>query len=155
VTDVIMIQGGPIRDANELLALAAGAEANSEHPIGKAVVAAAREAGAGPREAAAFRSRPGLGVEATVKGRAVTVGRPRAGEGTDRKLGLPETGRTAVAVSVDGEMAGVLGLSDRLRTETPDAVAALATLTGNLPVLLTGDNADAAVQVAAMARIGR
>ncbi len=129
---------------DELLALAAAAEVRSEHPIARAIVAAARDL---PREEAYdFRSAPGCGVTATVGGREVEVGSPeRLGE---RAATAPDTDGTAVVVRVDGERAGWLLLTDRLRPGAPAAVAALNRLTTAPPALLTGDNHRAAHAVA-------
>ncbi|MGW8762541.1 heavy metal translocating P-type ATPase [Streptomyces sp. NPDC055815] len=125
------------------LALAAAAELPSEHPLARAVVAEARARGLDIPEASAFTAEPGRGVRAVVDGREVRV-RRAAGLHAD----------TAVEVLVDGAVAAVLDLSDRLREGAPEAVAALARLTGTTPTLLTGDNAGAAARIAAEAGIG-
>ncbi|MBB5139231.1 heavy metal translocating P-type ATPase [Thermocatellispora tengchongensis] len=158
----------------DLLALAAAAERSSEHPLARAVVAAAREAGLPLAEATEFASFPGRGVRARVAGRLVEVGRPAADDRTGVPAGAPgatpagapsadsagavageleEHGMTAVVVRVDGRPAGVLGLSDRLRPEAARATRRLAGLTGTPPVLLTGDNPRAAARTAAQAGI--
>ncbi|MFE5629020.1 heavy metal translocating P-type ATPase [Streptomyces sp. NPDC056543] len=121
----------------EALALAAAAELPSEHPLGRAVVAAARARGLRVPEASDFTSVPGDGVRATVEGREVRV-RRAGGAHTD----------TAVEVVVDGTRVAVLTLADRLRDGAPEAVAALTRLTGAPVTLLTGDNAGAAAWVA-------
>ncbi|MFC8196507.1 heavy metal translocating P-type ATPase [Streptomyces sp. NPDC057298] len=129
--------------ADELLSLAASAEHRSEHPVARAIVAAARDL---PREEAYdFRSAPGRGVSATVGGRKVEVGSPeQLGEGE----AVPGTDGTAVVVRVDGERAGWLLLADRIRPGAPEAVVALSRLTAAPSVLLTGDNRRAAQAVA-------
>ncbi|MFD0309796.1 heavy metal translocating P-type ATPase [Streptomyces sp. NPDC127119] len=144
---------------NELLSLAASAERRSEHPLARAIVAAAHdlpreEAHGGTREQAHedayeqvydFRSAPGRGVSATVAGREVAVGSPeRLGEGA----AVPDTDGTAVVVRVDGVRAGWLLLADRLRPGAPEAVTALNRLTTAPPTLLTGDNSRAAHSIA-------
>ncbi|MFF8289507.1 HAD-IC family P-type ATPase [Streptomyces sp. NPDC016309] len=131
----------------EVLALAAGAELPSEHPLARAVVAAARERGLSVPRATEFSSAPGRGVRALVDGREVTVGRPAGPSPAAREL--EAAGRTAVEVTVDGSPVAVLGVADRLREGAPAAVAALARLSGTTPVLLTGDNEPAARRVAA------
>ncbi|GGU39388.1 heavy metal translocating P-type ATPase [Streptomyces lavendofoliae] len=135
----------------EVLALAAGAELPSEHPLARAVVAAARERGLPVPRATEFSSTPGRGVRALVEGREVTVGRPAEPWPAVREL--EAAGRTAVVVTVDGAPAAVLGVADRLRDGAASAVAALARLSGTGPVLLTGDNDRAARRVAADAGI--
>uniref|UniRef100_UPI0036F1AFCB heavy metal translocating P-type ATPase n=1 Tax=Amycolatopsis viridis TaxID=185678 RepID=UPI0036F1AFCB len=121
----------------DVLRYAAGAEQSSEHPLGRAIVAAADRVPV----AGDFRAEPGRGVHAVVDGRRVFVGR---GDG-DPVREVEAAGRTAVLVRVDGEPAGVLGLADRVR---PDARAAVGLLAGASPVLLTGDNERVAARVA-------
>ncbi|MFD3944326.1 heavy metal translocating P-type ATPase [Streptomyces sp. NPDC058579] len=136
-----LTEGAPrvtaIEGDEEALALAAAAELPSEHPLARAVVAAARARGLRIPEASDFTSIPGDGVRATVEGREVRV-RRAAGEHAD----------TAVEVLVDGTRVAVLAFADRLRDGAPEAVAALARLTGVTPALLTGDNAGAAARIA-------
>lgn len=156
VTAVRPLTGSGL-DESELLALAAAAEHPSEHPLARAVVDAARELGL--RTAEDFDSTPGVGVTATIEGRVVAVGAPaRLLEGvldTDSARAasalageLEDDGRTAVLVTVDGTPAGVLGVADRLRPDAVETVAALTSLTGNAPLLLTGDNPRAAARLA-------
>nr|WP_208383647.1 heavy metal translocating P-type ATPase [Modestobacter marinus] len=144
---VVAVRPLPGRTADELLALAAAAEGPSEHPIGRAIVAAARR----PLDRAEdFRAAVGSGVSATVAGRQVTVAAPTPADGAVAALVTEEqaAGRTAVVVGVDGRPAGVLALADRVRPEAAAAVAALRRQTGTEPVLLTGDNAGAARSLA-------
>jgi len=136
--EISEIETIPGYDEKELLRLAAGAELHSEHPLARAVVAEARDRGIDIPSPIDFHSMPGRGVEATVDGRRVAVG--RAGTATSR---------TAVGVTVDGTAAGVVALTDRVRPRAKAAVAALATLTAAPPVLLTGDGAGAAERAAA------
>ncbi|MFJ8148104.1 heavy metal translocating P-type ATPase [Streptomyces sp. NPDC096048] len=125
-------------DEDALLALAAAAEHPSEHPLARAIVAAARVRG--PRIASAedFTAAPGLGVTAVVDGHQVHVGRAQQPEGAE----------TTVQVTRDGTPVGTLALTDRLRADAAPAAAALTALTGTAPTLLTGDNAPAAARVA-------
>ncbi|MFJ3819153.1 heavy metal translocating P-type ATPase [Streptomyces sp. NPDC090056] len=154
VTDVHPVPAsGLAQDA--LLALAAAAEHSSEHPLARAVVAAARERGLTLAETTDFASQPGAGVTATVSGRTVQVGSPvrlaTTGDAATDDLvqALEEQGRTTVLVLRDGAPVGVLGISDRLRPDAKATVAALTALTGRTPVLLTGDNERAARHLAA------
>jgi Cu+-exporting ATPase len=154
----------PGTSEEEVLRLGGAVEAASEHPIGRAVAAAAR-ARLGPRPlpaVASFASRPGLGVEGTVTGgdgraHAVVAGRPSfvAGPGVALPADLAgaldraeAAGRTAVVVGWDGRARAVLVVADRVRPTSRAAVAGLRAL-GLRPVLLTGDNARAAAAVAA------
>ncbi|GAP52309.1 heavy metal translocating P-type ATPase [Streptomyces azureus] len=158
VTDVRPLPGSGLDEA-ELLTLAAAAERPSEHPLARAVVDAARERGLGLPGAEDFTSAPGVGVTAVVNGRGVAVGAPaRLLDGTGSAVAavaeeLEESGRTAVLVLVDGAPAGLLGIADRLRPDAAATVAALTTLTGTAPTLLTGDNPRAAAHLAAEAGI--
>jgi cobalt/nickel-transporting P-type ATPase D len=131
-------------DQDQVLALAAAAETGSEHPLGRAIVAAA-----GDIEIPAaqdFRALPGQGVRARVGGQHVEVLRPKAAAelGAATVADVERTGGTAVVVRVDGLPAGILELRDRTRSEAPGAVAELAKLTTRQPILLTGDNPGAA-----------
>ncbi|MER6010763.1 heavy metal translocating P-type ATPase [Streptomyces bluensis] len=144
VTEVRPLPGSGL-DEDALLALAAAAEHPSEHPLGRAVVTAARARGLSLAPAEDFAAVPGQGVSATVEGRQVTVG--RAGEYADATSGSG-TG-TVILVECDGTPVGTLTLTDRLRHDAPAAVAALTAVIGTSPVLLTGDNRAAAAQVAA------
>ncbi|OUD05160.1 heavy metal translocating P-type ATPase [Streptomyces swartbergensis] len=158
VTDVRPLPGSGLGEA-ELLTLAAAAERPSEHPLARAVVDAARERGLDLPGAQDFTSAPGVGVTAVVNGRGVAVGAPaRLLDGTGSTVTavageLEESGRTAVLVLVDGAPAGLLGIADRLRPDAAATVAALTTLTGTAPTLLTGDNPRAAAHLAAEAGI--
>ncbi|WP_141307689.1 heavy metal translocating P-type ATPase [Streptomyces spinoverrucosus] len=154
VTDIRPLTGSGLSE-DELLALAAAAEHPSEHPLARAVVDAARERHLTLADADGFTSVPGHGVTATVEGRTVQVGSPdrlpRADASQAHAVvqGLEDAGRTAVVVLIDGDPAGVLGISDRLRPDAAATVAALTALTGRAPTLLTGDNERAARHLAA------
>lgn len=144
-------------DEAALLALAAGAEHPSEHPLARAVVDAARTRGLTIPQMRDFTSSPGTGVTAVVDGRAIAVGAPsRLLEGNDAACAraaavaesLEDEGRTAVLVQRDGLPVGVLGIADRLRPDAAVTVASLTALTGSAPMLLTGDNTRAAARLA-------
>jgi heavy metal translocating P-type ATPase len=142
VTDVTPLPGSGL-DEDALLTLAAAAEHPSEHPLARAVVAAARARGLRIPPAEDFTAVPGQGVTAVVEGRTVSVGRA----GPDSAPDASDAG-TVIEVRADGTPLGTLTLTDRLRPAAPAATAALAGLTGTSPVLLTGDNARAAARVA-------
>ncbi len=133
-----------------VLALAAAAEQLSEHPLGRAIVAAARERALPIAPATRFRALPGRGVSALVGGRRVEVISPAALDGPvpDSVAELESTGATAVVVTVDGVDAGVIGLRDTVRRGAADVVADLHRSTGSPPLLLTGDNHCAAARLA-------
>ncbi len=145
-----------VSDEAELLAVAAAAEASSEHPLARAVVdAATTTRGLDLPAVEHFSSITGFGVTAVVAGRPVLVGRP--GLLIDRGVDfttlqpsiaeLEQAGRTVIAVSQDGQPLGVIALGDEVR---PDAVEALAAMRedGLTAVMVTGDNASAARLVA-------
>jgi cation-transporting P-type ATPase D len=145
VTDVVAL--GHL-DADDLLGFASGAEQFSEHPLGRAIVAAARGRGLDVPPADDFAALPGRGVRATVRGAAVHVLSPAELGVVPHVAELERTGATVVVITVNGTPAGILGLTDEIRPDAPDAVRALARLTANAPILLTGDNSVAAARVA-------
>ncbi|MDQ7806693.1 heavy metal translocating P-type ATPase [Amycolatopsis sp. A133] len=132
----------------EALRLAGAVEAASEHPIARAIAAAARERSGALPAVTQFRSTAGLGVTGVVEGHEVAVGRAAfvGGELTETK------GATTVGVAVDGEVRGRLVVADTIKPTSARAVAELREL-GLTPVLLTGDNAGAARAIAAQAGI--
>ena len=154
VADVVAADA---RERADVLRLAGAVEDGSEHPIARAIARAARdEAGALPAPEG-FANREGLGVEGTVDGHAVVVGRPALladwglslDDALTRALGAAQDrGRTAVAVAWDGAVRGLVVVSDTLKPSSAEAIARLRSL-GLRPVLLTGDNAATARAVAA------
>jgi cation-transporting ATPase V/Cu+-exporting ATPase len=145
------IWSAPGEDPDRLLALAAAAEAGSEHPLALALVAAARDRGLKLTHASEFRSVPGRGVRALVEGSSVWVGRPSApvgDPGLEPLLDSWETdGRTSVVVERDQRLVGALALSDTVKPEARAAIAGLRGM-GIEVELLTGDNPRAAQAVA-------
>ncbi|MFN8633002.1 MAG: cation-translocating P-type ATPase [Chloroflexota bacterium] len=140
---------------DRLLTFAAAAERVSEHPLGRAVVAAAEERGLALPAVEQFEVIPGLGVDATVAGRSVLVGQAEllTSRGVeiapDMATDLAERaapGRTVVPVALDGEIAGLLVFEDTLRSEATATVEKLRSL-GIRTVLLSGDNPATAARV--------
>ncbi|TQJ47033.1 heavy metal translocating P-type ATPase [Streptomyces sp. NBC_00080] len=155
VTDVRPLPASRFSD-DALLALAAAAERPSEHPLARAVVDAAHARRLALPPAEDFTSAPGRGITATVDGHKVEVGSPaRLLNGDTDHPGaavvaqLEDDGRTAVLVEIDGILVGALGVADRLREDAAATCAALTTLTGTTPILVTGDNPRAAGHLAA------
>jgi Cu+-exporting ATPase len=140
---------------DELLRLAASLEIGSEHPLGGAIVAAARERGVATAAARDFQSETGRGVRGTVDGRAVALGNPawlqilgvEVGRFDAFVEGLRAQGQTALYVAVDGRVAGVLGVGDAVKASTPEAIASLHR-DGIRLVMLTGDSRVTAQAVA-------
>ncbi|MEO7015086.1 MAG: heavy metal translocating P-type ATPase [Leifsonia sp.] len=140
-----------------ILAVAAAAEHGSEHPVAQAIVDAAQDWGITLPAAEAFRSEQGLGVQAIIDGRHVTIG--RASWLTDAwALTIPadveeairraeSQAMTAVVIGWDGAARGVLVVSDTIKESSAAAIARFRAL-GLNPVLLTGDNVGAAKAIA-------
>ena len=135
----------------ELLAVAAAAEASSEHPLAQAVIEAAFVQSATPPAVQSFEAFAGKGVRATIEGREILVGSPRflAEHGVDlrrfddRIAALEKAGRTVLAVAREWQFLGVLASGDTIRRDAAQAVAALRN-GGLRTILITGDNARAA-----------
>ncbi|WP_413799366.1 heavy metal translocating P-type ATPase [Streptomyces iranensis] len=143
-------------DERELLRLAGALEHASEHPIARAIADGAAERIGDLPAPADFRSEPGLGVQGTVDGHAVLVGREKLlgawaielpGDLATAKAAAESEGQTAVAVAWDGEARGVLLVADAVKETSAEAVAQLRAL-GLTPILLTGDNRLVAEAVA-------
>ena len=143
-------------DTNRLLALAGAVEADSEHPLARAVVAAARDRGEVPM-ASRFRAMSGRGVEARVEESRVAVGGPALL--AERNLALPgevtavtsswaERGAGILYVVVDDRVVGALSLEDEIRPESVEAVRMLHQL-GVQVALITGDARQVAEAVGA------
>ncbi len=148
------------RTEDELLALAAAAEAASEHPLAGAIVDAAFARGLALPQVATFEAVAGRGVAARLAGEAILVGSPRflaehgvaLGSLEARVAALEGAGRTVVGVAAEGRLRGVLALGDQLRLEARAAIEALARA-GVASVLVTGDNERAARAIAQEAGI--
>ncbi len=146
--------------AVELLDLAASLETASEHPLGAAIVTLARLDELGFRPVSEFAATAGLGVEGVVDGRRVVVGtarllRDRGIDPTallDQADAIAADGRTAVWIEVDGELAGIVAISDPVKPEARRAVAELQSA-GIDVWLVTGDQAGTATAVAAQVGI--
>jgi Cu+-exporting ATPase len=144
-------------DEDEALRLVGALEAASEHPIGRAIAAAAAERTGALAAVESFANRAGLGVEGVVDGHAVVAGRPSLM--ADWGLILPRTlvraradaqaaGQTAILAGWDGAATALFAVADTVKPTSAAAVAGLREL-GLRPVLLTGDNTAAAQSVAA------
>jgi Cu2+-exporting ATPase len=143
-------------DEAELLELAAGVEADSEHPIARAVVNGANRQGVKAAATRNFEALPGRGAQATVNGQNVAVGGPRLI--IERNVSVPaevknvadvwaSEGRTVLYVVRDSNVAGVLAVEDEIRPESADAITALHGL-GMRVAMITGDSQAVADSVA-------
>ncbi|MDQ1491451.1 MAG: copper-transporting P-type ATPase [Actinomycetota bacterium] len=158
---VVGLATDPLEPAGRILALVAGAESGSEHPVARAVVSEARRREVDVPAAGGFRAVPGGGVLAEVDGRDVVAGSPRwvAAQGLLLSEALAaavtaaeDAGRTVVVAGWDGEVKAAIALADTLRPGAADAVAALRRV-GHRVVLVSGDNARAVATAAREAGI--
>ena len=148
----------PLNDtaADEILEIAAGLEARSEHPIGRAILARAVESGIALPESEEFQSIPGRGAEAMVAGQHALVGNHRLIEerglcnaAIHSKLDLlAASGRTAVLVARPERPLGIIALADRSRESGRDAIEMLRRQGVERVVMLTGDNQASAEALA-------
>ncbi len=159
---LVAVVPAPGADAVELLRLVGAVEDNSEHPVGKAIARGSADRLRSTLPAVAgFASHPGLGVSGDVGGHAVIAGRrswlerqlalPVPAVLADRAAAAESAGQTTVFAGWDGQVRGLLVISDTVKPTSAEAIAELRGL-GLVPVLLTGDNARAAAAVAA--RVG-
>jgi Cu+-exporting ATPase len=133
-------------DQRDLLARAGALERASEHPLAAAVLAGLAERGIDVPAARAFEAHPGRGVTGTVDGRAVALGNARmmtelgidAGTLAARAEELSREGQTVVLVALDGRIAGLLGVADRIKDTTAEALKSLRAA-GLRVVVATGD----------------
>jgi Cu+-exporting ATPase len=158
VTDIVGAS-----NESEVLALAAGVESLSEHPLADAIVRAAAERGVTRAKVQDFDSRTGRGALAkTPDGRRVAVGNARMMQEIGAPIGalerdaatLAARGRTPVYVAVDASVVAVLGIADPIKPEARDAIAALKRMKLDV-VMLTGDTRETAEAVAKEVGIDR
>jgi len=148
VTDVIG------ESEEDVLFYAASAEQRSEHPLGEAIVKKAKEEGLSLKGPDSFESVTGQGIKANIEGKEVLVGALNLLEDNGVKRGytekfekLQKEAKTAVYVSVDGEVLGIIGIADQLKEDSKQAIKALKE-EGLEPVMLTGDNEETARAIA-------
>jgi P-type Cu+ transporter len=151
---IVAIKTAPNLAEADLLRAAASLEQRSEHPLALAVVAAAKDRGVSLVEPTEFDSPTGKGVIGKVEGKVVALGAERYLD----ELGimtaslhseaerLRADGITAIFVAIDGRLAGVLGIADRIKATTPASLTALRAQGIEL-VMLTGDNRTTAEAV--------
>jgi Cu+-exporting ATPase len=142
-------------DADQLLALAAGLEAGSEHPLAAAIVQGAKDRGAAVETVQDFQSVTGKGVRGRMKSQRVAIGNPAMMAEEEVDMGpvksrlerLREEGQTVMIVAVDGKAAGLLGVADPIKPSTPEALEMLRA-EGLRIIMLTGDSRATAEAVA-------
>lgn len=159
LTDVVAAEG---LSEDELLALAAGLEKGSEHPLAEAIVAGAAGRGLAVSEATDFEAVTGKGVAGAVAGRKAALGNAAmlADLGIDpaplaaRAEALQTEGKTAMFVAVDGRLAGLVAVADPVKASAAEALAALRAMDITI-VLATGDNERTARAIAGRLGIDR
>jgi Cu+-exporting ATPase len=160
VTDILVREfpGGE----TELLRLAASVEEGSEHPLGEAITAEAHSRSLELGSPDAFLAEAGHGVSAEVDGRRIVIGNQTmiAARGINLNgLGpevhrLQQEGKTAVLISIDEDVRGVIGIADTLKENSREAVESLHAM-GLQVVMITGDNQATAEAIAAQVGIDR
>lgn len=159
LTDVVVAQGW---SESEVLALAAGLEKASEHPLAEAIVAGARERGITAPDASDFEAVTGKGVTGNVSGRAVALGNAAlmADRGIDAAPlaqsaeALQQDGKTVMHVAADGKLCGLVSVADPIKEGAIDAIRALHQDDITV-VMATGDNALTAKAIAGKLGIDR
>jgi Cu+-exporting ATPase len=153
LTEVITADG---TSENDLLLAAASIERNSEHPLAAAIVNGAKERGITPQAVTGFDSVTGGGVTGNFSGCQVIIGKlellqQKSVTGFEtlalKAAELQSQGRTVIFAAIDGKAAGILAISDPIKTSTPQAIARLHAL-GLKIIMLTGDNERTAQAVA-------
>lgn len=152
LTDVVAANGF---SEEELLALAAGLEKGSEHPLAEAIVDGAATRGVTVAEASAFEAVTGKGVSGSVSGKAVALGNAAmmADLGVDtasisaKAEALQLEGKTAMFVAVDKKLAGIVAVADPIKATTAEAIKALHE-SGLRIIMATGDNERTANAIA-------
>ncbi len=156
-----LIEARPVAEwsEHELLTFAGSADSGSAHPIATAIVTGARSRGCFLDEPQNFVAAVGFGVEATVSGKRVRVGKPEwileaaasSAQAITAIHELTTAGNTVAVVEIDRQLAGVLAIADPEKSSAAAAIATLRRL-GVTPVMLTGDNEPTARAIAA--RVG-
>ena len=139
----------PVKDFSEeaLLRIAGTAERGSEHPIGEAIVRAAKERSLQIGSGSSFRALAGHGLSARVEGKSVLIGNSRlmrdrgvdVSQLADSASELEQRGNTVVFVGIDSKPAGVLAVADQPKPESREAVQAMTRM-GLEVVMITGDS---------------
>ena len=159
VTDVIPAEGF---EADAVLALAAAAERDSEHPLAAAIVAGAAERGLTPIAPTRFEAVPGHGIRAWLGSKRILVGNRiflEAGGAKAEALQaeaqrLADEGKTPVFVALDDRAAGIVAIEDPVKPDSSAAIAALRKL-GLQVVMITGDNRRTAEAIARRVGVDR
>jgi Cu+-exporting ATPase len=156
----VIVFDSHINNEEELLRLGASVERGSEHPLGQAIVKEAQKRGIHLFEPNTFKAFKGLGVQATINGQEVSVGKPHwfdemgfiFDDAKNHVRSLQNEGKTVMMVVVDKKLQGLIGVADTVKPESKEAIEELHEL--NLKVvMLTGDNEHAARTIASEVNI--
>ena len=159
VTDIVDLSE---MGEKELLRLAAIAESGSEHPLGQAIVRKAKEGTVIPNPET-FEAVPGQGLKATYEGHIITVGTRKLMQETgisipdhveDRLKEFEKIGKTAILVTIDSKLSGIIAIADTIKDKARDAISDLKSI-GTEVVMLTGDNERTAKYIASKIGIER
>lgn len=159
VVDLVVLDGFAGSDL-DMLTLAASAEQGSEHPLGKAIVQAARQRGLTLQKPDHFKAHSGFGVEAEVEKRQIRVGKPHwfnqefqeAAQAESLVNTMQSQGKTVMVLCVDGKLAGLVAVADTLKDDSIRAVEELHRLKLRV-IMMTGDNEHTAKAIADQAGI--
>jgi Cu+-exporting ATPase len=152
LTDLVIADGF---DRDRVLGLVAAVEAHSEHPVGEAIVEAAKAAGLVVPDVSGFEATPGYGVEALADGCKVQIGADRLmtklgldiAAFTEVAARLGDEGKTPLYAALDGRPAAIIAVADSVKDTTPAAISALHAL-GVRIAMVTGDNRRMAEAIA-------
>jgi Cu+-exporting ATPase len=159
VTDIVPCDS---LDEQRLLTIAASVESGSEHPLGKAVITESKERGLDLLKLEGFEALTGQGVRGRIDGQEILIGSPRlfAGKGIAFDLVKPalekleDEAKTVVLVAFDGKIAGIIGVADRIKSDSVNAIRELRSM-GFETVMITGDNKRTAQAIAEQVGIER
>ncbi|MCK4943098.1 MAG: heavy metal translocating P-type ATPase, partial [Candidatus Aminicenantes bacterium] len=152
VTDIIQINGF---SENEILKYAASAEKVSEHPLGEAIISSAEQKKIKLSDPKQFEAKEGQGIQSTVDGKKIILGNKKLMnnynvhiQGLEKKaIEFAGEGKTAIYVSIEGKIAGLIAIADSLKENSVRAVEKLKKM-GLQVVMLTGDNKKTAEAIA-------
>jgi cation-transporting ATPase G len=149
--EVVAVETADAHDRDRVLAIAAGLEAHSTHPLAAAILAAASQSA----EVTDVTEHSGQGITGLIEGERVRIGSPRwvaPGGLGEAASGFESQGMTVAVLEIDGQVVGIIGIRDELRPEAAEAVRDL-NAAGLETVMLTGDNERTARALAAQAGI--
>jgi Cu+-exporting ATPase len=163
VTDLVTVTAYPAKsERDRLLQLAASAEKGSEHPLGEAIVRAARKQNLTLFQPDKFRAIPGKGIEAVIEKTQVILGNRQLllergidlGQLESEANRLASEGKTPMYLALQGKIAGLIAVADVLKKNSTQAIAKLQTM-GIEVVMITGDNQKTAKAIARQVKITR